>query len=168
MKTREKIVLDAGELEARVAALREAGRRVVLTNGAFDLLHVGHVRALEDARGRGDVLVVALNGDASVRRYKGPGRPLVPEAERAELMAALACVDLVTVFHEDTADRLLSRLRPDVYAKGRDYGAGSLPEEETARRVGCRLAFVGDPKTHAASDVIRRVRELLGGGSGPL
>lgn len=154
-----EILADRGELERRCEALRAEGRRIVLTNGAFDLLHVGHVRALEDARARGDVLVVAVNDDASVRRNKGPRRPVVPAAERAELVAALRCVDYVHVFEERDVAPLLRALRPHVHAKGRDYTEENVPERETALRVGAEIAIVGDPKDHSVSDLIARIRE---------
>jgi rfaE bifunctional protein nucleotidyltransferase chain/domain len=133
-----------------VEAHRAAGRRVVLTNGAFDLLHVGHVRMLSDARRLGDVLVVAVNDDAAVREAKGPGRPVVPARERAEVVAAVAGVDHVFVFPDATVDRLLRRLRPHVHAKGRDYREDTLPERETDRALGVETAFVGDEKAHAS------------------
>jgi len=150
----------AGALAAR---LRAEGKRVVLANGVFDLLHVGHVRYLTAARALGDVLFVGVNGDAAVRRLKGPGRPLMPAAERVELLAALRPVDHVVVFDEDTADRLVSLLRPDVHAKGTDYTAASVPEAASVEAVGGRVAIVGDPKAHATRDVIARIRRGDGG-----
>jgi rfaE bifunctional protein nucleotidyltransferase chain/domain len=155
--TGAKVIADRAALAARIAAWKAAGRKVVLTNGAFDLLHVGHVRCLLDARGRGDVLVVAVNDDASVRRNKGEGRPFVPAAERAEVLAALACVDAVTFFSEPTADALLRELRPDVHAKGTDYTRENLPERETVREIGAEVAIVGDPKDHSTTDILERV-----------
>jgi rfaE bifunctional protein nucleotidyltransferase chain/domain len=134
-----------------VSSLRDAGARIVLTNGIFDLLHIGHVRYLQQARALGDALVVGLNSDASTRRLKGPDRPLVPEAERAEVLAALACVDAVVIFDEDTAETLVSALRPEIYVKGGDYAApeGSTqlriigPEE--LRRLAARARAATDP-----------------------
>jgi len=152
-----KIAPDLESLERRVRALRRAGRRIVFTNGGFDIIHVGHVRSLEGARALGDHLIVGINGDASVRASKGPGRPIFPAAERAEVLAALTCVDSVIIFGEATADRLLERLRPDIHAKGPDYG-GSPPEIATVRAYGGRVATVGDPKGHSTSDVIERIR----------
>jgi len=147
-------VLDL-EAARRVAeAARAAGRRVVLANGCFDLLHVGHVRYLQAARSLGDVLIVGLNSDTSGRRTKGTGRPLMPAAERAELLAALAAVDHVVVFEEDTADRLVALVRPDVHAKGTDYTMESVPERATVGAVGGRVAIAGDPKTHSTRDLI--------------
>jgi rfaE bifunctional protein nucleotidyltransferase chain/domain len=139
-----------------VSAHRRAGRRIVLTNGGFDLLHVGHVRALEEAATLGGVLVVAVNSDRSVALAKGPGRPVVPERERAELVAALGCVDHVVIFDDATVDRLLDVLRPDVHAKGRDYTLATLPERATAARLGIEMAIVGDLKQHSSSALIAR------------
>jgi rfaE bifunctional protein nucleotidyltransferase chain/domain len=134
-------VLDLATLEVEIRPRRARGEQLVLTNGVFDLLHVGHLRYLRQARAEGDILVVGLNSDASTRALK-PGRPLVPEAERAELLAALEPVDYVTVFDAPTADALIAALRPDVYVKGGDYDVEQLPEAATARRVGARLVFV--------------------------
>jgi rfaE bifunctional protein nucleotidyltransferase chain/domain len=141
------------------ARLRAAGKRIVLANGCFDLLHVGHVRYLAAARALGDVLFVGINGDAAVTRLKGPGRPLMPADERVELLAALRPVDHVVVFEEDTADRLVALLRPDVHAKGTDYTERSVPEAASVQAVGGRVAIVGDPKEHATRDLIARIRE---------
>ena len=149
---------DHGELADLVAAAKAAGKRVVFTNGGFEILHVGHVRSLVDARSRGDLLLVAVNSDASIRRNKGEGRPVVPAEERAEVLCALACVDLVTVFDDPTVDRLLRLLRPQVHAKGRDYTPENLPERETVREIGAEIAIVGDPKDHATSDLLERIR----------
>ena len=150
---------EAGALAAR---LRADDKRVVLANGCFDLLHVGHVRYLDAARALGDVLFVGLNSDAAVARLKGPGRPLMPAAERAEILAGLRAVDHVVVFDEDTADRLVSLVRPAVHAKGTDYTDASVPEAASVRAVGGRVAIVGDPKDHATRDLIVRIRERFG------
>jgi rfaE bifunctional protein nucleotidyltransferase chain/domain len=150
---------EAGSLAAR---LRADGQRVVLANGCFDLLHVGHVRYLDAARALGDVLFVGLNSDAAVARLKGPGRPLMSAAERAEILAGLRAVDHVVVFDEDTADRLVSLVRPAVHAKGTDYTAASVPESASVRAAGGRVAIVGDPKDHATRDLIERIRERFG------
>jgi rfaE bifunctional protein nucleotidyltransferase chain/domain len=147
-------VLEAGRLAER---LRAEGHRIVLANGCFDLLHVGHVRYLDAARRLGDVLFVGINGDAAVARLKGPGRPLMPAAERVEMLSALRAVDHVVVFDEDTADALIAAIRPDVHAKGTDYTPDSVPERETVRAHGGRVAIVGDPKDHATRDVIGRI-----------
>ena len=137
--------------------LRAEGKRIVLANGCFDVLHVGHIRYLKDARGLGDVLFLGLNDDAAVTRLKGPGRPVMPVDERVEILQALRDVDHVVVFAEDTADALVSRLRPDVHAKGTDYTLDSVPEAATARSVGTRVAIAGDPKSHSTRDVIARI-----------
>jgi rfaE bifunctional protein nucleotidyltransferase chain/domain len=150
------------EAGALAADLRADGKRVVLANGCFDLLHVGHVRYLTAARALGDVLFVGLNSDAAVTRLKGRGRPLMPATERAELLAALRAVDHVVVFDEDTADRLVALVRPAVHAKGTDYTDASVPEAASVRAVGGRVAIVGDPKDHATRDLIARIREQTG------
>jgi rfaE bifunctional protein nucleotidyltransferase chain/domain len=136
---------------------RAAGRSLVFANGAFDLLHVGHVRYLEAARRQGGWLAVAVNSDRSVARAKGPGRPVLPEAERAEIVAALACVDAVTVFDEDSPTALIDAIRPDVHAKGTDYTADSVPERAAVAAYGGRTVIVGDPKDHATTDLIERI-----------
>lgn len=151
--------------ESDVAETREAWRRaglqVAFANGHFDLLHVGHLRYLEAARAEGDRLIVAINDDASVASLKGPGRPIVPAAERAELLAALAPVDLVTIFEGDSPAPLIARLRPDIHCKGTDYGTPDrVPEFETVRAYGGRTALVGDPKDHATSDLIAVIKQL--------
>jgi D-glycero-beta-D-manno-heptose 1-phosphate adenylyltransferase len=155
-----RVVLDRAELARLLDAERAAGRTVVLANGCFDLLHVGHVRYLAGAQSEGDVLVVAVNSDASVRRNKGASRPYQPEAERAELLAAIGCVDYVTVFDEPTADALIRALRPDVHAKGTEWRAEDVPEAATVREVGGRVAIVGDPKSHSSSDLAARARRV--------
>jgi rfaE bifunctional protein nucleotidyltransferase chain/domain len=149
-------VVGREELVARVRALAAEGKRIVLTNGGFELLHVGHLRALRDAKSRGDVLVVAVNSDASVRRLKGEGRPVVPDHERAELLAGLACVDLVHIFPETDVRALLELVRPHVHAKGTDYANG-VPEADTARAVGAEVAIVGDPKNHSVTELLGKL-----------
>jgi rfaE bifunctional protein nucleotidyltransferase chain/domain len=150
------------EAVALAERLRAAGRRIVLANGCFDLLHVGHVRYLEEARRLGDVLFVGINSDASVARLKGAGRPLMPAAERAEILQALRVVDHVVVFDDDTADALIRALKPDVHAKGTDYTVDSVPERATARAVGSATAITGDPKQHATRDLITTIVERFG------
>jgi D-glycero-beta-D-manno-heptose 1-phosphate adenylyltransferase len=150
---------EAGALAAR---LRVQGCRVVLANGCFDLLHVGHVRYLTAARALGDVLFVGLNSDAAVSRLKGPGRPLAPATERAEMLAALRAVDHVVVFDEDTADRLVALVRPAVHAKGTDYTDATVPEAASVRAAGGQVAIVGDPKDHATRDLIATIVERFG------
>jgi rfaE bifunctional protein nucleotidyltransferase chain/domain len=142
-----------------IARLKEAGREVVLANGVFDLFHVGHVRYLEGARAAGDFLVVAVNGDASARALKGSGRPFSPAAERAEVVAALACVDRVTIFEELDVTRLLVLLRPSVHAKGTDYTPETVPEREITRSIGARTVIVGDPKNHSTTELLRTILE---------
>lgn len=156
-------VLTLAELESVLARLRTEGRRIAFANGHFDLLHVGHLRYLRAAADEGDVLVVALNSDASVERLKGPGRPIVPAAERAELLAALEPVDYAIVFEGDSPAPLLERLRPDVHCKGTDYGSPErVPEYEVVRAYGGQTKLVGDPKDHATSGLIRRIQQLKG------
>ncbi len=147
-------VLTLDEARAVTETARANGRRVVLANGCFDLLHVGHVRYLAAARALGDMLIVGLNSDASVRRLKGPGRPLMPAAERAELVASLAAVDHVVIFDDDTADRLVTLLRPEVHAKGTDYTEATVPERATVHAEGGEVAIAGDPKAHSTRDLI--------------
>lgn len=153
----DKILSRARLLEA-AARQRESGKSVVFANGAFDLLHVGHVRYLEAARREGGWLAVGVNSDGSVARAKGPGRPIVPARERAEIVAALAAVDAVVVFDEDSPAALIAALRPDVHAKGTDYAAGSVPERATVASYGGRTVIVGDPKDHSTTDVIEKLR----------
>ena len=157
-----KIVTRA-EAVRRAAAERRAGRRVVFANGGFDLLHAGHVRYLEAARAEGDWLVVAVNSDASVARAKGDGRPIVPADERAEIVAALECVDAVVVFEEDSPAGLLAELEPDVHAKGTDYTPDSVPERDVVAGYGGRTVVVGDPKRHATTELIERIRKTGNG-----
>ncbi len=144
-------------------AWRGEGKRIVLANGCFDLLHVGHVRYLRAARALGDVLLVGINSDASVRRLKGPGRPLMPASERAELVGAFAAVDAVLVFDDDRADTLIRELRPDLHAKGTDYSEESVPEREAVLAAGGRVAIAGDPKAHATKDLIRTILDRFAG-----
>jgi rfaE bifunctional protein nucleotidyltransferase chain/domain len=136
-----------------VADLRARGKRVVLGNGCFDLLHVGHLRYLEDARSRGDFLIIALNTDESIRALKGAGQPLVPLAERAELLLGLACVDRVLPFDELTLEDTLRVLRPDVHAKGPDYTPDTVPEALVDRELGIEIAICGDPKDHSSTEL---------------
>jgi rfaE bifunctional protein nucleotidyltransferase chain/domain len=153
--------LEISKLRRRLAELKARGSVTVLANGHFDLLHVGHLRYLRDAKRQGDILVVAINEDESVRRLKGPGRPLVPAAERAELLAALEPVDYVVVFSGDSPIPLLEELQPDVHCKGTDYGAPEkVPEYQTVRAYGGRTVLVGDPKDHSTSELIAKVKSL--------
>ncbi|MBI4465803.1 MAG: adenylyltransferase/cytidyltransferase family protein [Acidobacteria bacterium] len=147
------------ELHRLLAQHRERGRRVVLANGCFDLLHVGHVRYLEAAKREGDLLVVGVNSDASVATLKGSGQPLLPAAARAQLVAALAAVDYVVIFDSPTVAGLIEALRPDVHAKGTDYTPETVPEREAVRAVGGQVTIVGDPKQHSTRDLLATVRE---------
>jgi rfaE bifunctional protein nucleotidyltransferase chain/domain len=142
----------------QVAEARRAGRTIALANGCFDVLHVGHVRYLEGAKAEADVLVVGVNGDLSVRRLKGDGRPLLPAQDRALLVGALRAVDHVVVFEEDDVSALLLALRPDVHCKGTDYTPDTVPERELVRSYGGRVAIVGDPKRHDTRALVARIR----------
>jgi D-glycero-beta-D-manno-heptose 1-phosphate adenylyltransferase len=155
-------VMTRDALASWVAGQRQAGRTIAFANGVFDMLHVGHVRYLEGARQEADVLVVAVNDDATVRMLKGPDRPVLPAADRAELVAALRCADAVVIFPEPTVTPLLELLRPDVHCKGTDYTVESVPERETVRAYGGRTAIVGDPKDHSTRDLLRAIREGKG------
>ena len=155
------LALTLPELRRRVAELKAQGKKIAFANGHFDLLHVGHLRYLRASRAEGDVLVVAINDDASVARLKGPGRPIVPADERAELLAALETVDFVITFEGDSPASLLADLRPDVHCKGTDYGDPErVPEYEVVRSYGGRTVLVGDPKDHATSDLIAKIKAL--------
>jgi D-glycero-beta-D-manno-heptose 1-phosphate adenylyltransferase len=157
MDTRNKI-LRLEPLALKLADHRNRGERIVLANGCFDVLHVGHARYLQGARREGDVLVVAVNSDQSVRSLKGEGRPVLAAEARARLVAGLAAVSYVVVFEEPDVTRMLSVLRPDVHAKGTDYTIETVPERETARRLGVRIAIVGDPKQHSTRGLLARLR----------
>ena len=148
------LVFERSELLALVAARRKEGARVVLANGCFDVLHVGHIRYLQGAKAEGSLLVVAINSDRQVAVLKGPGRPIMGEQERAEIVAALEAVDLVTIFDEPTVTELLLALKPEVHAKGTDYTEDTVPEREVVRSYGGRIAIVGDPKNHSTSQLI--------------
>jgi rfaE bifunctional protein nucleotidyltransferase chain/domain len=154
LSTRNKI-LSRSELRQRVEEWRRAGERITLTNGNFDLLHVGHVRYLHGAKALGGKLVVAINSDDSLRALKGEGRPVMPEHERAEIVAALADVDAVVVFPELDVRAIIREIRPDVQAKGTDYTVDSVPERDTVAEYGGRVEIVGDPKDHSTSEILR-------------
>ena len=158
MRTAREKIGTLEEVKARVEEARRAGWTVALANGCFDVLHVGHVRYLQGAKGEADVLVVGVNGDESVRRLKGPGRPVMGEQDRALLVAALRAVDHVVVFAEDDVTRLLLALRPDVHCKGTDYTPETVPERDVVRAYGGRVAIVGDPKDHDTRSLLRRIR----------
>lgn len=150
-------VLSLPDLERALAADRAAGRTVSLANGVFDLPHVGHVRYLQAAAAEADRLVVAVNDDGSVRRLKGEGRPILDEASRAEMVAAIRGVDYVVLFGEDTVGPLLERLKPEVHCKGTDYTVESVPERAIVAAYGGRTAIVGDPKDHSTRDLLARL-----------
>jgi D-glycero-beta-D-manno-heptose 1-phosphate adenylyltransferase len=145
------------ELRAILAAHRSSGRKIVFANGCFDLLHAGHIRYLESAKALGDILIVGINGDACVTALKGEGRPLQPEADRAEILASMACVDYVLLFDAPTVDGILKELKPDVHAKGTDYTQENVPERETVLAYGGQVAIVGDPKDHSTRDLIQTI-----------
>src|SRR5713101_5621002 len=146
-------------LREKLADYRHHGRCIVFANGCFDALHVGHIRYLEGARREGDVLVVGVNADSSVCNLKGPGRPILDESARAQLVAALRCVDYVVLFSEPNVEALLEELRPDVHAKGTDYTADTVPERAVASRLGVRVAIVGDPKDHSTRELLESIRK---------
>lgn len=148
-------ILSREALRQRVADWRHAGHRITLANGCFDLLHVGHVRYLHAARELGGKLVVAVNADASVHALKGKGRPVMPDQERAEILAALADVDAVVVFPENDVRAIIAEIRPDFHAKGTDYTAETVPERDQVEACGGRVVIVGDPKNHSATEIIR-------------
>lgn len=150
-------ILDRESLIARVTSAKQTGARIVLANGCFDILHAGHVRYLAGARALGDLLVVGINSDAQVAKLKGAGRPILPQDERAELVASLEAVDLVTIFSEPTVTELLLAMKPDVHAKGTDYTEETVPERDVVRSYGGQVAIVGDPKNHSTSEMIRKV-----------
>jgi D-beta-D-heptose 7-phosphate kinase / D-beta-D-heptose 1-phosphate adenosyltransferase len=160
-RARDKI-LGWDALETRLGEARERGRRIVFTNGCFDVLHVGHTRYLEEARALGDLLVVGLNSDSSVRGLKGPRRPIVPEADRAETLAALAAVDYVVLFDELTPEALLRRVRPDIHAKGGDYRAEDLKEAPLVRSLGGEVKVMPLVEGHSTTDIVRTILERYG------
>jgi rfaE bifunctional protein nucleotidyltransferase chain/domain len=136
---------------------RSQGKIIVLANGCFDLIHVGHIRYLKESSAQGDILVVALNSDSSVKRLKGTGRPILPEKERAEILEAFSCVDYITIFPEDTVEQVLLTLKPEVHAKGSDYTQDSVPERDTVLGYGGRIAITGGPKVKNTSEIIQKI-----------
>ena len=156
-----RVILDRGELLRVREGLRAAGRRLVFTNGCFDLLHVGHVRYLAAARALGDALLVAVNSDRSVRALKGAGRPVMSEGERAELLAALACVDFVTVFDEESPRRLISEVLPDVLVKGGDYGLDEIHGREEVERAGGRVLALPFVEGASTTGIIERIKGVI-------
>lgn len=162
MDTRQKI-LSRGGLRDVLAEHRRLGRKIVLANGIFDLLHVGHVRYLRAAKAEGDILVVGINSDSSTRAQKGPGRPVMTERARAAVVAGLEAVDYAVIFDEFDVNDLLRDIRPHVHAKGTDYSADTVPERELARLLGIRTAICGDPKDHSTRDLLSRIRRQAHG-----
>jgi rfaE bifunctional protein nucleotidyltransferase chain/domain len=158
MRSAESKIVMREPLKELLAEHRHRGKKIVLANGCFDTLHVGHIRYLEGARREGDILVVAVNSDSSVCALKGTGRPILPETARAALVGALRVVDYVLLFSESNVEALLQELGPDVHAKGTDYTADSVPERETSARLGIRIAIVGDPKGHSTREFLDSVR----------
>ncbi len=150
-------ILERRDLLAVVEAAKRKGSRIVLANGCFDVLHVGHIRYLEAAKALGDLLIVGVNSDEQTRRLKGDGRPLVPQDQRAQIVSALEAVNFVTIFEEPTVKELLLAIKPDVHAKGTDYTEDMVPERDVVRSFGGRVAIVGDPKNHSSSEIIDKV-----------
>lgn len=164
MRDIESKILTRAQAVATLSREARGGKTLALANGCFDVLHVGHVRYLQASKLQADLLLVAVNADASVRKLKGPGRPLQCEEDRAEVIASLACVDFVMVFPEDTVVPLIRALRPDAHCKGTDYTEGSVPERDEVLARGGRVAIVGDPKDHDSSALIQRIRRGDSGG----
>jgi D-glycero-beta-D-manno-heptose 1-phosphate adenylyltransferase len=152
-------IVDRPQLSALVAEWRKAGHRVILTNGCFDVLHVGHVRYLHGAKELADKLIVAVNADATVRSLKGAGRPRTPQQERAEILASLADVDAVVIFTEPDVRPLIREIQPDIHAKGTDYTEESVPERDEVLAYGGRVAIVGDPKDHSSTEMLRKWKD---------
>jgi rfaE bifunctional protein nucleotidyltransferase chain/domain len=155
-----KIIKDWDVLTQHIEHLKQTNKIIVFTNGGFNILHVGHIRSLIDAKSRGDILVVAVNSDSSIQRNKGKHYPVIPEDERLEILAALECIDVLTVFSEPTVDSLLLRLKPHIHAKGTDYTKESVPERNTVLSYGGEIAIVGDPKDHSSTDIISQITSL--------
>ncbi|HXD32622.1 MAG TPA: adenylyltransferase/cytidyltransferase family protein [Pyrinomonadaceae bacterium] len=151
-------IISRSELIERVRQQRITGSKVVLANGCFDILHAGHVRYLAGAKALGGLLIVGVNSDEQVRSLKGPGRPIMPETERAEIVASVEAVDFVTIFSEPTVEELLLALKPDVHAKGTDYTEDSVPEREVVRSYGGQVAIVGDPKNHSTTELLSKLK----------
>lgn len=160
MRSAESKILSRAEARSVVANLKQKGQRIVLANGCFDILHVGHVRYLSGAKREGDNLVVGVNSDKSTQALKGPGRPILDEQARALLVASLRDVDYVVIFSESNVEALLEELRPNVHAKGTDYTSETVPERAVSTRLGIRVAIVGDPKDHSTRAFLESVRKV--------
>ncbi len=148
----------AGELKDLVSRFRKEGKTVSFANGCFDIIHVGHIRYLKGAKREGDILIVGINSDDSVKKIKGSDRPVMPEDERAEILAAFECVDYLHIFDEPTVKGLLEKIEPDVHCKGTDYTRDTVPERDTAQKLGIRIAITGDPKNHSSSEYIEDIK----------
>lgn len=152
-------VLSLEELKEKIAAERAAGKKIVLANGCFDILHVGHIRYLRGAKELGDILVVAINDDESTRRLKGHGRPVMPLGERMEILSQLRCIDYIVPFEENDVARILLAIKPDIHAKGTDYTRETVPERDVVLSYGGQIAITGDPKDHSSTDIIKAIRK---------
>jgi D-glycero-beta-D-manno-heptose 1-phosphate adenylyltransferase len=157
-----QVILDHDELAKKIDGLKKQGKKVIFANGCLDLLHVGHVRYLRGAKALGDALVLAINSDASVRRLKGPERPLLPLEDRLGILGAFEMIDFVTAFEEDTVSPLLLKLKPNVQVKGTDYTPDTIPEKDTVASFGGEVAVVGDPKDHASKNLIQEILRKYG------
>ena len=155
-------LVDLKTLSLTIQGLRQEGKTIVLTNGCFDLIHVGHTRYLKEAKELGDILVVALNSDSSVRRLKGAGRPHMEEGERAALLSSLSCIDYLIIFSEENVENILRTLRPDYHAKGSDYTEDTVPERETVLEYGGKIAITGGPKVRSTSEVLKDIEKKTG------
>ncbi len=155
----DRIFFSAEELRRHMTGNDETNLVIVLANGCFDMLHVGHIRYLREAASLGDRLVVAINDDRSTKALKGGGRPVIPDIERAEILLALRFVDYVLIFSESTVDNIIKTLRPAIHAKGTDYTEETVPEAATSKSVGCRTVITGDPKDHSSREIIGRLRQ---------
>ena len=157
----EKIIKDHEELKKIINSYKAQGKRITFTNGCFNILHVGHIRSFHDAKNLGDILVVAVNDDVSVRTLKGDSYPVIPEDERMEVLSAIKYVDYLTLFSGSTVDDLLLKLQPDIHAKGTDYSVDTVPERETVISYGGEIAIVGDPKSHSSTEIMETLTNFL-------
>jgi rfaE bifunctional protein nucleotidyltransferase chain/domain len=155
-----EIVRSVKELSRKLAKARKEGKKIVFANGVFDILHVGHIRYLRGAKAQGDILVVGVNSDKSVRKLKNPHLPITPQKERLEILSCLDCVDYIVLFEDRTADRILRQLKPDIHAKGTDYTKKTVPERETVASYGGKVAITGDRKKHSTTDLIKRIAKI--------
>lgn len=155
-----EIVRSVKELSRRLAKAKREGKKIVFANGVFDILHVGHIRYLRGAKALGDILIVAVNSDKSVKRLKSPHLPITPQNERLEILSCLDCVDYLILFEDETVDRILRVLKPDIHAKGTDYTKKTVPERETVLSYGGRVAITGDRKNHSTTNLIKRIAKI--------